>query len=90
MHTVVLDEDGKVWTFGVNDDQALGRVTKEEEDGFEPGIVNLPKNIVQISAGDSHSAALTEDGEVYAWGTFKVCKLIDSKCLFLRAGNIFY
>jgi regulator of chromosome condensation len=26
---------------------------------------------VQISAGDSHSAALTSEGKVYYWGTFR-------------------
>lgn len=73
MHTVALDDKGKVWTFGLNDDFALGRPTKEEEDSFQPGAVDLgARNVVQISAGDSHSAALTETGDVYAWGTFKV------------------
>ncbi|ODN00193.1 Regulator of chromosome condensation [Orchesella cincta] len=71
MHTIVLEDNGTVWSFGLNDDKALGRVTKEEEDSFEPGKVDLKKKVVQVSAGDSHSAALTEDGEVYAWGCFK-------------------
>lgn len=74
MHTVALEDNGTVWTFGVNDDLALGRVTEEEEDGFTADIVQgLPKNIIQVSAGDSHSAALTADGQVFAWGCFKVC-----------------
>jgi len=47
-------------------------VTEDEEDNFVPGKVVLSKRIVQVSAGDSHSAALTEEGDVYAWGTFKV------------------
>ncbi|CAL8100832.1 unnamed protein product [Orchesella dallaii] len=71
MHTIVLEDNGSVWSFGLNDDKALGRFTKEEEDAFEPGKVDIKKKVTQISAGDSHSAALTEDGEVYAWGCFK-------------------
>ncbi len=27
--------------------------------------------IIQICAGDSHSAALTSEGKVYYWGTFR-------------------
>ena len=33
--------------------------------------VSLPAPVVQISAGDSHSAALTEEGQVWLWGTFR-------------------
>jgi regulator of chromosome condensation len=73
MHTVVLSEDGRVFTFGVNDDMALGRITTEEEEQFDPKEVDLtPNKIVQISAGDSHSVALTDDGRVFFWGTVKV------------------
>jgi len=71
MHTVVLDKDGDVWTFGCNDEGSLGRVVEEEEECFTPGKVELPEKIVQISAGDSHSAALTETGQVWLWGTFR-------------------
>ena len=41
--------------------------------GFTPGKVSLPLNtsIVQITAGDSHSAALDNKGKVYYWGTFR-------------------
>lgn len=75
MHTLALEADGTVWSFGVNDDLALGREAEEEEDAAEPGKVKIPGKVVQqISAGDSHSAALTTDGVVYAWGTFKVVK----------------
>ena len=33
--------------------------------------MTIESKIVQISAGDSHSAALTEDGQVWIWGTFR-------------------
>jgi len=71
MHSVVLDMKGQVWTFGCNDEGSLGRAVDEEEECFTPGKVSLPNAVVQISAGDSHSAALTEDGEVWIWGTFR-------------------
>ncbi|XP_038217068.1 regulator of chromosome condensation isoform X2 [Zerene cesonia] len=71
MHTVALDTDGKVWTFGCNDEGALGRPTANEQEEGTPGPVKLPAPAVKISAGDSHSAALLENGDVYAWGAFR-------------------
>ena len=50
----------------------MGRVAEEEEESSVPGKVNFSEKIVQISAGDSHTAALTEDGRVFAWGSFRV------------------
>lgn len=71
MHTVCLTEDGKVITFGCNDEGALGRTTADEDDCSEPGNVELDSRVVFVSAGDSHTAALTSTGTVYAWGTFR-------------------
>lgn len=62
----------QVYTFGCNDEGSLGRPTKEEEECMEPGKVDLPEKIVLVSAGDSHTAALSEFGQVYIWGTFRV------------------
>ena len=64
MHTVVLDKEGQVWTFGCNDEGSLGRLVEEEEDCFLPGRVNLDEKVVMLSAGDSHTAALSESGQV--------------------------
>jgi len=71
MHTAVLDTEGQVWTFGCNDEGSLGRVVAEEEECFVPGKVEIEEKVVGISAGDSHSAALTETGQVWVWGTFR-------------------
>eukprot|EP00092_Neocalanus_flemingeri_P036995 GFUD01040278.1.p1 GENE.GFUD01040278.1~~GFUD01040278.1.p1 ORF type:complete len:513 (-),score=145.40 GFUD01040278.1:94-1632(-) len=71
MHTAVLDLKGKVWTFGCNDEGSLGREVAEEEECFVPGVVGLEGKVVMLSAGDSHTAALTEEGNVWAWGTFR-------------------
>lgn len=86
MHTVALSADGEVFSWGVNDEGALGRETggelweKSEKstgvvgDPYVPGKVEFPKGtdrVVQISAGDSHTVALTDYGKVWAWGTYR-------------------
>ncbi|XP_026324538.1 regulator of chromosome condensation-like isoform X2 [Hyposmocoma kahamanoa] len=71
MHTVALDSDGKIWTFGCNDEGALGRTTSGEADEGTPKKVTLPLPAVAIAAGDSHSAALLNNGDVFAWGSFR-------------------
>jgi len=72
MHTVCLTKDGKVYTFGCNDEGALGRTMEdEEEECCVPGLVDLPEKARQISAGDSHTAAVMDSGHVYIWGTFR-------------------
>lgn len=67
MHSACLTQDGLVFTFGCNDEFALGR-----EDEEDVGKVELPEKCVEVTAGDSHCAALSETGVVYAWGTFRV------------------
>jgi regulator of chromosome condensation len=71
MHTLCLTKEGVVYSFGCNDEGALGRITEDDEECFTPGKVDIPGKVVQICAGDSHSAAMTEDGKAYYWGTFR-------------------
>lgn len=73
MHNVCLTKTGEVLTFGCNDEGALGRDTSKEGSETVPGTVELPGKAIQVTAGDSHSAVLLEDGRVFAWGSFRVC-----------------
>ncbi|RKP19483.1 RCC1/BLIP-II [Rozella allomycis CSF55] len=59
----------QVYSMGCNDDGALGH----EEPEFSPGLVLglEDQKVVNIACGDSISAALTADGKVFAWGTFR-------------------
>lgn len=85
MHGVALTKDNKILTWGVNDHGALGRPTNVEEDDDDElnpaestpaplDTSNIDPDIkwVQVVGSDSASFALTDDGKVYGWGTFRV------------------
>ncbi|KAM7301217.1 regulator of chromosome condensation [Ixodes scapularis] len=72
MHSLLLSNTGQVFSFGCNDEGALGRPTSSLDDSeTTPGAVELPEPVTHVSAGDSHSAALTVSGAVFAWGSFR-------------------
>ncbi|CAK8691287.1 unnamed protein product [Clavelina lepadiformis] len=75
MHTVCLSSQSKLYSFGCNDEFALGRITDEEDNSeYNPGQIEGPlagKVIVQVTAGDSHTTSLTSSGEAFIWGTFR-------------------
>ncbi|XP_023246607.1 regulator of chromosome condensation-like [Copidosoma floridanum] len=70
MHNIILTNDSCVATFGCNDEGELGRDITECGEAT-PGFVELPARAIQVTAGDSHSAALLEDGRVDCWGAFR-------------------
>ncbi|THH16312.1 hypothetical protein EW146_g4311 [Bondarzewia mesenterica] len=78
MHSLILDSKGQVWSCGINDSMALGRKTQ----GI-PGVDNTDLEsaielveglegfrATSIAASDSCSIALSETGELRAWGSF--------------------
>eukprot|EP00917_Polyrhabdina_sp_WS-2016_P017393 GHVP01037564.1.p1 GENE.GHVP01037564.1~~GHVP01037564.1.p1 ORF type:complete len:380 (-),score=66.01 GHVP01037564.1:1818-2957(-) len=67
LHSLALSEEGKVYSWGCNDDCALGH----NEPEFSIGEVIIPEKINQIACGDSISVAVTNSGSVYTWGTFR-------------------
>ena len=82
----------QIWTCGVNDDAALGRITKDvpnpDKEGefididtltaFPHPLESLVKEnfrTVSIAAGDSICAAVSDQGELRVWGSFRVSSL---------------
>ncbi|MCJ1468821.1 hypothetical protein MMC07_007451 [Pseudocyphellaria aurata] len=96
MHSAALTHDNLIYTWGVNDQGALGRDTtwigglrsideSDDEDQDTNGLnprectpTAIPRGsfpagvaFVQLACGDSSTFALTDDGDVYGWGTFR-------------------
>lgn len=57
MHTACLTVEGDVYTFGCNDEGALGRDTSEDDSETTPAKLKINTKFVQISAGDSHTVS---------------------------------
>lgn len=68
MHVAALSQ-GRVFTWGVNDDGALGR----DGDEFEPAAVRLETDAVpvQVACSDSSTWILNKNGQVWGAGTFR-------------------
>ncbi|CAN8236924.1 unnamed protein product [Cochlearia groenlandica] len=67
-HTLFLTETRRVFATGLNDYGQLG-VSDVKAHAMEPlEVSGLDKDILHISAGYYHSAAITVDGELYMWG----------------------
>ena len=59
MHTVALSNMGKVYTWGCNDEGALGREGPENQPLEVANTLRIP--ITNIAAGDCHSIAYNEN-----------------------------
>jgi alpha-tubulin suppressor-like RCC1 family protein len=71
-HYAVLAKDGNVYTWGCNDRGALGRGKMCSDcHSNTPQVVSSLKglNLRQLASGEDHSAALTDNGYVYVWGS---------------------
>lgn len=74
-HTVAVDSDGYVYTWGFGGYGRLGH--KEQKDEWTPRLVEmfqrsnvLPSNAV-VAAGSAHSACTAGGGQLYMWGKVK-------------------
>jgi len=69
-HTLIVTEEGKLWTCGKGENGALGR--NDINDRRVPTSVEAHHfgnaKVVSASGRDYHSAAVTELGGLYTWG----------------------
>lgn len=68
-HSLALDSQGRVWTWGSNGSLQLGRITTGTAWSATPAQVSgINGTVASLAAGSAHSLALTSDGRVWAWG----------------------
>ncbi|XP_035719406.1 E3 ubiquitin-protein ligase MYCBP2-like isoform X2 [Vespa mandarinia] len=68
-HTVILLQNGEVYTFGSNIYGQLGIGYMVTHAG--PVHVKLPTLATQVAAGSNHTVVLTINGEVYTFGAYQ-------------------
>ncbi|WP_276829394.1 InlB B-repeat-containing protein [Bifidobacterium coryneforme] len=70
-HSIALDRDGRVWTWGSSSGGVLGRPTSGGSvNDSNPGLISVPEGVkfTQVAAGSGYSMALDQDGKVWTWG----------------------
>ncbi len=68
IHSLILKDNGEVYSFGNNSYGQLG-LALDDDNVYEPTLIlEMPKNIKYISAGTNISLVLNENGQVYSWG----------------------
>ena len=65
-HTLGIDEDEKLWSWGYNEYGALGDDTTTVK--LKPTLIMKEKRFIQISAGNGHSLAIDSEGKLWTWG----------------------
>src|SRR5437868_5488553 len=66
-HSIILDDDGQIYTFGDNYYGQLGLGDCYHRN--TPTLINDIYNIITISAGGGHSMILNYDKQIYAFGS---------------------
>lgn len=70
-HTLLLDSEGTVYSFGWGDDGQLGVDEVDTELSLIKNVnvvAGLPSRVVKVAAGAVFSACISEGGQVYVWG----------------------
>ena len=68
--TVLLKDDGTVWTWGTNDAGQLGQ--NDRIDRSQPTLIPISffanKKVIDVNASNYGVLAKTETGDIYSWG----------------------
>uniref|UniRef100_A0A0E0MG75 RCC1-like domain-containing protein n=1 Tax=Oryza punctata TaxID=4537 RepID=A0A0E0MG75_ORYPU len=67
-HTLFLTESGRVFAAGLNDFGQLGIGSSATHSLMPVEVSGFDEKVVQISAGNHHSSAVTADGKLFVWG----------------------
>lgn len=65
-HTLAIDTEGRVWTWGTNGVGQLGDGTNTTR--LQPAMLSSLSGVVAVASGGTYSVALKNDGTVWSWG----------------------
>lgn len=68
-HSLLLDDQGRVWTCGGNDYGQCGTHFSSRYCKVPTLVKGFPSKIAMIAAGEYHSVAVDVDGNMYTWGS---------------------
>ena len=71
LHTIVLTTDGLAYSWGCNDDGALGRKGEENVPIIVDSLADKKVFLTQVACGDCHSAFVDKDGGAWIVGSYK-------------------
>ena len=69
-HSLALQDNGTIWTWGHNNQGQLGNGTMltDEDINYIATPIASDEKFIAIAAGENHSMALSDDGTVWSWG----------------------
>ncbi|RLN48043.1 hypothetical protein BBJ28_00004861, partial [Nothophytophthora sp. Chile5] len=71
LHSAAITAAGEVYTWGCNDDGALGHMGDENVPAKVEGFGPQQAAAVQVVGGDCHTTVVTLAGKVYTWGCYR-------------------
>lgn len=66
-HTVVLTDEGQMWSWGGGARGKLGQMSNSDYD--QPTPIAMQQPVTQLSVSAIHNACLTDTGEAWVWGS---------------------
>ena len=67
-HSMALDRDGNIWTWGSDLANQLGRDEPRNSKQPGPAVTHAGVTFIAVSAGAEHSMAIDRDGNIWTWG----------------------
>ena len=67
-HTMAITSDGALWGWGSNSNGQVGSGENEGWNTFIPDHTRIMTDVIYVSAGSSHTMAITSDGILWGWG----------------------
>lgn len=67
-HTLVVKENGELWSFGQNNRGQLGHAINHSTNLMNPDAEKIMDNVRSVAAGDKYSFAVKENDELWSFG----------------------